>query len=94
MNGHTHVIANAAAIEPEPVVPDIVPEPPVPDPEPQADESEPAPKGLLELRSGDCRWPIKEAANVVGGQLFCGRTAVQGSYCRRHAALAFSSRVR
>lgn len=44
------------------------------------------PKQLFELRSsGECRWPIGEHRDLVGGFLFCARPTVLGAvYCQHH----------
>jgi GcrA cell cycle regulator len=42
------------------------------------------PKPLLKLKSHECRWPVFDAAHVVGGFLFCAEATDGGSYCRHH----------
>lgn len=42
---------------------------------------------LPELERGECRWPVADRADVVGGVLFCGKVA-SGSYCAAHAFAA------
>lgn len=48
-----------------------------------------APRPMVELVRDDCRWPV-EAADVPGGQLFCGRPRLGEwtHYCREHHAIA------
>jgi hypothetical protein len=41
-------------------------------------------KSFLELRRGECRWPASSDATMA-----CGGTATIGSYCTKHAQIAF-----
>lgn len=45
---------------------------------------------LMQLREPMCRWPVGE--NADGRALFCGAGRGHGSYCTRHAALAYQPR--
>lgn len=47
---------------------------------------------LVQLDRGECRWPVADAPEVVGKQLFCGKVAIGGSYCARHTRLAMPVR--
>jgi hypothetical protein len=40
-------------------------------------------KGVLDIRSGECRYPIGEDASVIGTQIFCAQPAI-GSWCESH----------
>jgi GcrA cell cycle regulator len=44
---------------------------------------------LVELGPRQCRWPVLERAEVMGGYLFCSAACAPGAvYCREHAARA------
>lgn len=43
---------------------------------------------LLDLRPGDCRWPVGDPREP--GFAFCGRPAERGPYCGGHGRLAVS----
>jgi hypothetical protein len=47
------------------------------------------PKSMVRLKTGECKWPVKDAPNITGGFLFCAHPVEQGSsYCARHTAKA------
>lgn len=67
-------------------------------PPPPVVTSKPAPQppvmrrvGLLELNRTDCRFPVEEAPEVIGGQRFCGAPTID-TYCAFHAAVAFAGK--
>jgi GcrA cell cycle regulator len=48
------------------------------------------PKTLLDLNSGDCRWPLGD-----GPYMFCANEAIEGcSYCLGHARMAYTGAPR
>lgn len=47
------------------------------------------PKSLNRLKSGECKWPVKDAPDITGGYLFCSMPTEAGSsYCAKHNAKA------
>jgi GcrA cell cycle regulator len=50
------------------------------------------PKGLLELKSNECRWPIGEPGEE--GFCFCGGLRLEGRpYCAEHLSIAYIKTV-
>lgn len=49
------------------------------------------PRSLLELTTGQCRWPVGDRAGDCGADpFFCGNATVAGSsYCAGHARMAY-----
>lgn len=41
---------------------------------------------LVRLREGQCKWPCRFDAGVVGYYLFCGRSTDGQTYCAQHRA--------
>lgn len=72
--------------------PGLPPSFPEPEPEPLRRAAEWKP--LVDLSSGDCRWPVVEDHAVTGHFLFCAAPVAEGrSYCRRHHARVHSARM-
>jgi GcrA cell cycle regulator len=54
-------------------------------------EGEGGGKPLLELREGDCRWPL--GPKLIVAERFCGARQWRGApYCAHHARLAYEAR--
>jgi len=53
-------------------------------------EAEPAGVSLLALKAGMCKWPVKDAPDLVGGFAFCAKpVGYSGAvYCAHHRRLA------
>jgi hypothetical protein len=47
--------------------------------------------GLLELSRTDCRFPVEDDPDVIGGLRFCGAPTID-TYCAFHAAVAFAGK--
>lgn len=63
--------------------------PPRPLPPPVIIESNPRGVTLLDLKSGDCRWPMGDPRDP--GFLYCGDNVRDGSsYCAAHHAIAYT----
>ncbi len=45
-----------------------------------------APIGLMDLRTGTCRWPYDSAEGAV----YCGARVVRGAFCSTHGPLAYT----
>jgi len=70
---------------PMPPRPRPMPAPPPPTPMPsRPPDVSPCAVHLLELRAGQCRWVIDEAAF-----LYCGDLCDHGSYCPHHARISY-----
>lgn len=47
-------------------------------------------KTLRDLEKGECCWPIGEGAGV----LFCSADVEKGAYCKNHASIAYTKRLK
>jgi hypothetical protein len=60
---------------------------------PEAPAVEPARVSQMALRAGQCKWPVADAPDLVGGFAFCAKpVGHQGAvYCDRHKRLAVTT---
>ena len=81
--------AEKALAPPKPKPAPVVSSRPAPDPDsPPAD-----PKALVDIGVGECKFPVAERPDVIGGYLFCASStpSVTDSYCAAHQRRMFTS---